>query len=163
MRLGGIKINVRHENSERPGKTLVSLWLAERIGATRVLVLVPSLAVVRQTLHGWLKETSWVRPRFIAVCSDPTVTTGVKDAVIVHQRNLDFPVTTDSTEVREFLAASRDRVQIVFSTYQSFDMMARSASRERSACRWQISSLIPMVLLLCTSLCPNYNITWGAF
>jgi predicted helicase len=101
------------------GKTLVSLWLAERIGAKRVLVLVPSLALVRQTLHEWLKETNWVRPRFIAVCSDPTVTTGVEDAVIVHQRDLDFPVTTDNAEVREFLAASRDGVQIVFSTYQS--------------------------------------------
>jgi predicted helicase len=32
------------------GKTLVSLWLAERRSAKRVLVLVPSLALIRQTL-----------------------------------------------------------------------------------------------------------------
>ena len=55
------------------GKTLVSLWLAERMKAKRILVLVPSLALIRQTLHEWLKETTWERPRFIAVCSDPTV------------------------------------------------------------------------------------------
>jgi predicted helicase len=33
------------------GKTLVSLWLAERREAQRILVLVPSLALIRQTLH----------------------------------------------------------------------------------------------------------------
>ena len=101
------------------GKTLVSLWLAERRKAKRVLVLVPSLALIRQTLHEWLKETAWERPRFIAVCSDPTVTQGVEDALVVHQRDLDFPVTTDVGEVRDFLAAPGDGVQIVFSTYQS--------------------------------------------
>jgi predicted helicase len=101
------------------GKTLVSLWLAERRNAKRVLVLVPSLALIRQTLHEWLKETSWERLKFIAVCSDPTVTQGVTDALVVHQRDLDFPVTTEVGEVREFLLAPRDGVRIVFSTYQS--------------------------------------------
>ena len=89
------------------GKTLVSLWLAERMKAKRILVLIPSLALVRQTLHEWMKETAWERPRFIAVCSDPTVATGVEDALVVHQRDLDFPVTTDVSEVREFLADSK--------------------------------------------------------
>jgi predicted helicase len=101
------------------GKTLVSLWLAERRSAKRILVLVPSLALIRQTLHQWLKETEWERPRFIAVCSDPTVAHGAEDALIVHQKDLDFPVTTDLSEVREFLVAPGQGVQIVFSTYQS--------------------------------------------
>jgi superfamily II DNA or RNA helicase len=101
------------------GKTLVSLWLAEQRRAKRILVLVPSLALIRQTLHEWLKETEWERPRFIAVCSDPTVTQGVEDSLIVHQRDLDFPVTTDVGEVRKFLVAPGNGVQIVFSTYQS--------------------------------------------
>ena len=66
------------------GKTLVALWLAERRKAKRILVLVPSLMLIRQTLHEWLKETVWEQPRFIAVCSDPTVRRGV-DPLIVHQ------------------------------------------------------------------------------
>ncbi|HAH65430.1 MAG TPA: hypothetical protein DCL72_08145, partial [Rhizobiales bacterium] len=101
------------------GKTLVSLWLAERRNPNRILVLVPSLALVRQTLHEWLKETEWEQPQFIAVCSDPTVSLGAEDALIVHQRDLDFPVTTEVGEVRKFLTAPGDGVQIVFSTYQS--------------------------------------------
>ena len=91
----------------------MSLWLAEQRRAKRVLVLVPSLALIRQTLHEWLKETEWERPRFIAVCSDPTVTQGVEDVLVVHQRDLDFPVTTDKAEVSEFMAAPGDGVQIV--------------------------------------------------
>jgi predicted helicase len=133
------------------GKTLVALWLAERKNAERILVLVPSLMLVRQTLHEWLKETDWEQPRFIAVCSDPTVRRGV-DPMIVHQRDLDFPVTTDKAEVREFLAAPGDAVQIVFSTYDSahvvgeacrginafdlgiFDEAHKTAGREGAKC-----------------------------
>ena len=92
------------------GKTLVSLWLAERMKAKRILMLVPSLALIRQTLHEWLKETAWERPRFIAVCSDPTVMQGVEDADHRHQRDLDFP-TTDAGKVREFLAAPGDGIR----------------------------------------------------
>jgi predicted helicase len=111
------------------GKTLVSLWLAERRKAKRILVLVPSLALIRQTLHEWLKETAWERPRFLAVCSDPTVVQGVEDALVVHQRDLDFPVTTDKAEVCEFLAALGDGVQIVLSTYQSAHVVGEAARR----------------------------------
>jgi predicted helicase len=39
------------------GKTLVALWAAEQLGSKKVLVLVPSLALISQTLHAWLKET----------------------------------------------------------------------------------------------------------
>ena len=110
------------------GKTLVSLWLAERRKAKRILVLVPSLMLIRQTLHAWLKETSWERPRFIAVCSDPTVvkSKGGEDAVIVHQQDVDFPVTTEADDVSDFLAGNGDGVQIVFSTYQSAHVVGKA-------------------------------------
>ena len=112
------------------GKTLVALWLAERKNAKRILVLVPSLMLVRQTLHEWLKETAWEQPRFIAVCSDPTVRRRIEDdPLIVHQRDLDFPVTTEKAKVREFLAAPGDGVRIVFSTYQSARIVGEASRR----------------------------------
>ena len=103
------------------GKTLVALWVAERMGAKRILVLVPSLALIRQTLHEWLRETSWSEPSFMCVCSDPTVTKGV-DHIQVHASDLDFPVTTDGKVASEFLAGPGTR--IVFSTYQSAKVVA---------------------------------------
>ena len=53
------------------GKTLVALWVAERMGVQNILVLVPSLALFRQTLHEWARETSWPSFAHLCVCSDP--------------------------------------------------------------------------------------------
>ncbi len=55
------------------GKTLTSLFVAERLEAGRVLVLVPSLSLLSQTLSEWTANAT--RPiEFLAVCSDATVT-----------------------------------------------------------------------------------------
>lgn len=83
------------------GKTLIELWTAERLGVRNILVLVPSLALIRQTLHEWLRETRWPVVSYLCVCSDSTVTKGV-DTVVVRQSDLDFPVTTDGEQVRGF-------------------------------------------------------------
>ena len=105
------------------GKSLVSLWAAERLDGKTLLVLVPSLALVRQLLHEWLRETSWRDFSFMCVCSDPTVAKGADD-LVVHQADLDFPVTTDSAVVRQYLDKPFAGTRIVFSTYQSAQVVA---------------------------------------
>ncbi len=121
------------------GKTLVALWVAEKVAqasslcsptsqagmhAPLILVLVPSLALLRQTLHEWARETSWHSFAHLCVCSDPTVTKPDSDELVVRPTDLDFPVTTDSAQVRAFLAAKFDGVKVVFSTYQSAHVVA---------------------------------------
>ena len=106
------------------GKTLVALWVSERMTCRKILVLVPSLALLRQTLHEWLKETHWQGLSYLCVCSDSTVAKDVDD-VIVRQSDLDFPVTTDSAIVRDFLARESEGVKVVFSTYQSSRVVAK--------------------------------------
>ena len=106
------------------GKTLVALWAAEQLGGQKILVLVPSLALVSQTLHEWLKETQWSKPSFLCVCSDPTVTSRAEDTVVLHQADVDFPVTTESEAVRSFLEQTTDGVKVIFSTYQSARVVA---------------------------------------
>lgn len=105
------------------GKSLVALWAAEQRDCKTLLVLVPSLALVRQLLHEWLRETAWERFTFMCVCSDPTVAKGADD-LVVHQADLDFPVTTDSVTVSRFLGKPFDGIKIVFSTYQSAQVVA---------------------------------------
>ena len=39
----------------------------------KILVLLPSLALLRQTLHEWLRETRLPSLAYLCVCSDPTV------------------------------------------------------------------------------------------
>ena len=106
------------------GKTLLALWVAERLGSAKVLVLLPSLALLRQTLHEWLHETSWERLAYLCVCSDPTVAAEL-DTIHTQPSDLDFPVDTDSAAVREFLDAEFNGVRIVFSTYQSAHIVAQ--------------------------------------
>ncbi|MEO8428828.1 MAG: DEAD/DEAH box helicase family protein [Verrucomicrobiota bacterium] len=74
------------------GKTLVALWVAEKMQASRILVLVPSLALLRQTLHEWLHETNLPALAYLCVCSDPTVKEGL-DAIDTKQSDLDFQVS----------------------------------------------------------------------
>jgi len=93
------------------GKTLVGLWVSERLNSVRTLVLVPSLSLIRQTSLDWHSDA---RENFQAlfVCSDQTV----KDNFISHPNQVG-PVTTDRDVIHEFLSGSGRRV--VFCTYQS--------------------------------------------
>ena len=109
------------------GKTLIALWAAERLDARTVLILLPSLALVRQTLHVWLHETSWPDVQFLCVCSDPTVQ-GEEDSLLVRPADLDFAVTTKSADVRHFLERPTDSVRLVFSTYQSAKVVAEAVA-----------------------------------
>lgn len=100
------------------GKTLTALWTAEQMGARKILVLLPSLALLRQTLHEWLRETSLDALAYLCVCSDPTVK-GDADGISTAQSDLDFEVSTDAATVRRFLDAPFKGTKVIFSTYQS--------------------------------------------
>jgi superfamily II DNA or RNA helicase len=138
------------------GKTLLSLWTAERLKAKNVLVLVPSLALIQQTLHGWLAATGLDNLTYLCVCCDPTVTDGA-DELVVKKSDLDFEVTTSPTDVKHFLESEFPGVKIVFSTYMSaavvgealkgrnifdlgiFDEAHKTAGRENKAYAFALS------------------------
>jgi superfamily II DNA or RNA helicase len=106
------------------GKTLISLWVAERVKPESVLILSPSLSLVRQTLHEWMKETSWKNPPFMCVCSDQTVSKGI-DEIIIQQSDLDFPVTLQAGDVEKFLKLKASQPKLIFSTYHSSKIVAQ--------------------------------------
>ena len=107
------------------GKTLVALWVAESLEPKTILVLVPSLALLSQTLPDWCRESKWAESlEYLCVCSDPTVSKGV-DAYTIRPQDADFPITTDSNEVRNFLDRKTKGVKVVFSTYQSAPVVAK--------------------------------------
>ena len=110
------------------GKTLVALWLHERLEARRTLVLVPSLSLLKQILLEWV--ANWSQPfEVLPVCSDDTVRPGERDAVVSSVIELGFPATTVADTVKEFL---RRRVRrVVFSTYQSSPVIADALQGSR--------------------------------
>jgi superfamily II DNA or RNA helicase len=97
------------------GKTLVSLFIAEQLASKRTLFLVPSLALLAQTLREWSANTREGFD-FLAVCSDQSVND--KDAAMEKVSDLGLPVTTKPEDIAAFLRR-RARHQVVFATYQS--------------------------------------------
>ena len=95
------------------GKTLVGVWVAERLKSVRTLVLVPSLSLINQISLEW--QTNSTEPfRALFVCSDQTV---AKDTFVSSTSELKGSVTTDPADIQRFLSGTGNRV--VFSTYQS--------------------------------------------
>jgi predicted helicase len=108
------------------GKTLLALWLTENRRPSRVLVLVPSLALLAQTRREWLHERE-IDFNHLCVCSDPTVE-GSQDEPVTYASDCNFRVSTSPDEVRRFLEFETDRPKVVFCTYQSSPVIAAAMS-----------------------------------
>ena len=94
------------------GKTLVGVWVAERLKSVRTLVLVPSLSLINQISREW--QANSTEPfRALFVCSDQTV---ADDNFVSSTGELGHAVTTDPGDIQRFL--SSDAASVVFSTYQ---------------------------------------------
>jgi superfamily II DNA or RNA helicase len=104
------------------GKTLTALWITEALEPSTILVLVPSLSLLSQTLSEWAKNanTKW---DYLCVCSDETVNKS-DDAPISTTDDLPFDVTTKPADIAAFL--ERRGRKIIFSTYQSSAQVAKA-------------------------------------
>ncbi len=116
------------------GKTLTALRVAEELAGQggRVLYLVPSLALMSQTIHAWTNDAQ-LKLRAFAVCSDSQVGKRQKsqdDNIDMDALDLAWPATTDSIKLAE-KAKSDDpeAMTIFFATYQSSSVIER-AQRE---------------------------------
>ncbi len=116
------------------GKTFNALRIAENEthGKGVVLFLVPSIALLGQTLREW---TTYAAEQInaVCICSDPEVSrkrTKVEDADYDHVISLAYPASTNAKAVvnqfRLFEFQKRPGMTVVFSTYQSIDVVARS-------------------------------------
>ncbi|WP_208436633.1 DEAD/DEAH box helicase [Bartonella tribocorum] len=112
------------------GKTFTSLKIAEAIAGKgkRVLFLVPSLALISQTIREWTEDTE-VPLRSFAVCSDTQVGKRRKnkndDEAGLDASDLVLPATTDAKELaRKANKTSLDVMTVVFSTYHSIQVIS---------------------------------------
>jgi predicted helicase len=154
------------------GKTLTALFIAKETEAKRILVLLPSLSLLSQTLREW--ASSDFKFEFLPVCSDETVST--PDAALGSVSELGFPVTTSPEEIARFLKR-RSGNRVVFATYQSSPRIAAAfagggipkfdlvIADEAHRCAGRVSSdygtvldedLIPSKKLLFMTATPRY-------
>ena len=104
------------------GKTYTSLKIAEKLAPNgKVLFLVPSITLVKQTLLEW--ATFAQNPfNYICVCSDKTIVNRNDDEII--SVNLPLPATTDPNEISSRIKNFSEDMTVIFSTYQSLDKVA---------------------------------------
>lgn len=109
------------------GKTFTSLRLAEQmvgVGGS-VLFLVPSIALLSQSLREWTIEAE-VDLQAFAVCSDPQASR-LNPGEDISSVDLPLASTTDPQVLHERLtAAAPGRMRVVFATYQSIDVVAQA-------------------------------------
>jgi superfamily II DNA or RNA helicase len=104
------------------GKTFTALWIKERLKSKNTLVLVPSLALLRQIKNEWSKQRKYVY-QYLCVCSETDIDKDTTDTLVTHTYEIDARVTTDSEHVKSFLLKPFDE-KVIFSTYHSLQVIA---------------------------------------
>ncbi|MFO3582146.1 type ISP restriction/modification enzyme [Legionella pneumophila serogroup 1] len=105
------------------GKTFTSLRLMEQMVPKdgKVLFLAPSISLISQTLREWTAEAINPIHAFV-VCSDTKVGKEEEDIPL---HDLAYPATTNAEKlVQSSNIRSKDRPTVIFSTYQSIQVIA---------------------------------------
>lgn len=118
------------------GKTFTSLKIAERETDNNglVLFLVPSIALLGQTLRSWSQQAS-VPINAVCICSDSQVSKQEikNDEGAVSVLDLALPASTDTDFIVRQLDSIRKKgnkgMTVVFSTYQSIEVISRAQSK----------------------------------
>ena len=118
------------------GKTFTSLKIAERETDNNglVLFLVPSIALLGQTLRSWSQQAS-VPIHAVCICSDGQVSKQEikNDEGVVSVLDLALPASTDTDFIVRQLVNIRKKGQkgmtVVFSTYQSIEVISKAQTK----------------------------------
>jgi predicted helicase len=101
------------------GKSLTGYWITKELKTKTVIVAVPSLALVKQTLEDYCQE-SYAEGNPIApfcICSDEGI--GKNDDVAIFTQDMGVVCTTDKAKILDFLRLKTKRNKVIFTTYQS--------------------------------------------
>jgi len=113
------------------GKSLTSYFIAQGLKARKVLIAVPSLALIKQTLKEWMRE-SMARGQdveWICVCSDESATRIERDDIAVLTHDIAVPRKTGLMEIVNWLKKRHHTLAVVFTTYQSSHILAKACRK----------------------------------
>ncbi len=111
------------------GKSLTGYWVSKKLNANSILIAVPSLALVRQTLGAWTREAvaDGIDMDWIAVCSDEDVARS--DDPMMQTVDLGIEVDTDPQVIANFLSRHPEGIKILITTYQSGSAVSEGVKR----------------------------------
>ena len=110
------------------GKSLAAFWITKRMNAKKILIAVPSLALLQQTLKVWTREflIHDIKPDWLCVCSDESVKED-QDDFVSYTYDLGIEVTTDKRQIKKFLKTKSKNIKVIFTTYQSGRVTAQGS------------------------------------
>lgn len=113
------------------GKSLTGFWISETLDTKNILVALPSLSLIRQTLEVWTREAlaNNMAIRWIVVCSDDTVGENDNDDIAVLTQDLGILIDTNQDKISHWLEHSFEGKTVVFSTYQSGKITAAATQK----------------------------------
>ena len=108
------------------GKSLTGYWITRELKAKSVIVAVPSLSLVKQTLEVYLRESvaNDEKVEWLCVCSDEGI--GKNDDIVVHTNEIGVPCITNRTIISDWLIQNKQKKTIIFTTYQSGKTIAEA-------------------------------------
>ncbi len=111
------------------GKSLTAFWIAQSLEVNKIIVAVPSLSLIKQSLNDWTKEylAHGIIPEWLCVCSDASAGKVEIDEFNTDTYDLGIPTTTNKNEIVKFLRLKSKSPKIIFTTYQSSPRLALSA------------------------------------
>jgi superfamily II DNA or RNA helicase len=116
------------------GKSLTAFWIANKLSAKSVIVAVPSLNLIKQSLEDWTAEfiaqNVYPLPEWQVVCSDKT-TGKLEDDFVSDVYSLGIPTTTNVDEITSFLRKQSMSRKVIFTTYQSSDSLTAAAQKAK--------------------------------
>ena len=108
------------------GKSLTGYWITKELKSKSIIVAVPSLSLVKQTLEVYLRETVANNDKvaWLCVCSDEGI--GTNDDVAIYTNEIGVPCVTDKNYIAKWIKDNSKNKTIIFSTYQSGKTIAEA-------------------------------------
>lgn len=94
------------------------------------VVFVPSIGLIKQIRADWLGNTSLDKIRTISICSSNDRSSR-EDEVDISQKDLDFKITTNPKELKNFINKKTKDLKIIFCTYQSSKVIRKAVGRRK--------------------------------
>ena len=116
------------------GKSLTAFWIARDMKVKNILLAIPSLSLLQQTLNVWTKEflANNIRPDYLCVCSDESTGSLEKDEFTSQTYDMGIRTTTDQQAIESFLKNKSNNIKIIFTTYQSGQVTAKASKKTKT-------------------------------
>jgi superfamily II DNA or RNA helicase len=110
------------------GKSLTGYWITRELKPKSIIVAVPSLSLVKQTLEVYLRESvaNNEKVSWLCVCSDEGI--GTNDDIAIHTNEIGVPCVTDKNYIAKWIKDNSKNKTIIFTTYQSGKTIAEACN-----------------------------------